>query len=367
MRLVLAFFIASSLSFVCTESIFAQQEKDETYLARVISMEESKEKAVPNIDKQVMYKTVTVLFLNGELEGQSKELTDAGFLLTVGSKVYVRHVTAFDGSQYFSIQEPYRLPVLGFIVFGFIVLVFILGGKQGILSMIALFVSFGLIFRYLFPSILTGGNVIVLSTIGALLTLLVVMVMTHGFTRLTLSAYLGCLLSVFATLFFATWAVKATALTGFASEESVYLNLATNGNINFVALLIGGIIIGVVGVLDDITITQASVVNELYRANTSLTKLELYKRALRVGKDHMGAVINTLILAYTGASLPIVLLLYVSDSPFLELVNREVITTEIIRSIAGSAGLLVAVPLTTLIAVFLVKGDETTHKHHHHA
>ena len=104
----------------------------------------------------------------------------------------------------------------------------------------------------------------------------------------------------------------------------MYLNIATGGHLNFVALLIGGIIIGVVGVIDDVAITQASVVSELKHANQNLSKKQLYTKALKVGKDHIGAVINTLILAYTGASLPLVLLLYTSTTPVLELTRVEV-------------------------------------------
>jgi uncharacterized membrane protein len=132
-----------------------------------------------------------------------------------------------------------------------------------------------------------------------------------------------------------------------------------------VALLIGGIIIGVIGVIDDIAITQASVVHELHAANPAYSRRTLYIKALKVGKDHMGAVINTLILAYTGASLPLVLLLYTSTAPVIELINREAIATEIIRAIVGSIGLLAAVPLTTLIAVWLMYGHTEKHTHAH--
>ncbi len=344
------------------------QDKEATYLAEVISIKSSNVKDVPNTDVQAVYKTVVVHFLSGDKEGKTQTITDSGFALKVDDKVYVRYTKTADGSEYYSIQEPYRVPALLWLAGIFVIAVLIFGGKQGFLALVALFISFGVIFKLLFPGIIQGDNIILIATTGALTSLFVVMYMTHGFTRLTTAAFLGCSCTVLFTLLLAKYAVHITALTGFSDEESVYLNIATKGNLDFVALLVGGIIIGVLGVVDDVAITQASVVNELHHANPSMSMRMLYGKALKVGKDHMGAVINTLILAYTGASLPLILLLYISNTPTLELINREAIATEIVRSIVGSVGLLLAVPLTTLIAVFLMYGKvhtSSTHTHHH--
>lgn len=347
-------------------STLLAQDVELTELARVIRIEKEETQAVPNTDTEATYQTVRVKFLSGEFTDRETTITETAFRMSEGDKVYVRYLRTQDGAEYFTIQEPYRLDGL-LILFGlFFAAVLILGGKQGFLSLIALFLSFGLIFRFLFPEIVSGGNVVVIATAGALASLFVVMYLTHGFTRLTTAAFLGCTLSVLVTVFLAQYAVTLTKLTGFASEESVYLNLATKGGLDFVALLVGGIIIGVIGVIDDVSVTQASVVNQLKLANPTLSVRVLYTKALTVGKDHMGAVINTLILAYAGASLPLVLLLYVSDAPLLQLLNRELIATELVRSIVGSLGLILAVPLTTLIAVFLMKGEKDHgHKHAH--
>lgn len=356
-----------SFSFVHAQEPALMEDKDVTLLARVVSIESSELQEVPNTDTRALYQTVVVEFLSGEKQGERITITDSAFEMEEGDKVYVRHLQTADGGEYFSIQEPYRLTALFVLLMVFFVTVLLFGGKQGFLSLVALFISFGGVFKFLFPEIIDGGNVVIISTAGALLSLFVVMYLTHGFTRLTTAAFLGCTLSVIATLLLAKYAVTVTALTGFASEESVYLNLATKGGLDFVALLIGGIIIGVIGVIDDVAITQASVVNQIKATNPKIPALDLYAKALKVGKDHMGAVINTLILAYAGASLPLVLLLYVSNAPALELLNREVIATEIVRSVVGSIGLILAVPLTTAIAVFLMKGkNEEDFSHHHH-
>ena len=352
------------------------KDKEETILARVVKVTDSVIKDVPNTETKALYQTVTVRFIKGERIGKEVTIQDTSFPMKVGDKVYVRYITTSDASEYYSIQEPYRIQALLYLFGFFFIAVLLFGGKQGFLSLVALFISFGVIFKILFPQIIEGGNVVVIATLGALLSLFVVMYMTHGFTRLTTAAFLGCTASVLVTLLLAIVSVKATALTGFSDEESVFLNIATKGNIDFIALLVGGIIIGVIGVVDDVAITQASVVHELRHANPNLSSRDLYKKASAVGKNHMGAVINTLILAYTGASLPLVLLLYVSESPVLELINREAIATEIIRSCVGSIGLLCAVPLTTIIAIILMKDSSYTqrgarnthgvaHTHHH--
>jgi hypothetical protein len=160
--------------------------------------------------------------------------------------------------------------------------------------------------------------------------------------------------------------------TCFASDAAIYLNFSTRGALDFSGLLLGGILIGVLGVLDDVAITQASVTIELVRANTALRWVDLYRRALRVGQDHIGSLVNTLALAYTGVSLPLLMLFARTDSGFLDIVNQEVVASEIVRTLVGSFGLMLTVPATTLIAVWYVRrfgvpeeqGHEG-HAHHH--
>lgn len=342
------------------------QEKEEIILARVLAVTEEVVKDVPNTETSALYQTLTLSLEEGNKIGEKVTLTDTAFNVKKGDRVYLRHVTSFDGDEYYSMYDVYRVPQLLILLSIFFLAVLVVGKKKGLLSLIALFLSFGVIFKILFPSIVTGGNVILLSTLGALLSLFIAMFLTHGFGRVTVASFLGCSLSVLVTLLLSIYAVGSTSLTGFATEESVFLNLATKGGLDFTALLVGGIIIGVIGVIDDVAITQASVVNELRSANPTLSMTDLYRKAMNVGRDHMGAVINTLILAYTGSSLPLVLLLYVSDAPFVQLINREMITTEIVRTMVGSIGLLSAVPLTTLIAVLIIKKGNTKDVHHSH-
>ena len=132
--------------------------------------------------------------------------------------------------------------------------------------------------------------------------------------------------------------------------------------------MLGAIIIGVLGVLDDIAVTQAAIVTELYGSNASLSRLEVYKKALRIGREHVGALVNTLVLAYTGASLPLLLHFYTASSSISSAINTELFATEIVRTIVGSIGLVLAVPIVTLLAVLYLKDytPKNPHSHTHH-
>jgi uncharacterized membrane protein len=166
-------------------------------------------------------------------------------------------------------------------------------------------------------------------------------------------------------------AVKLAYFTGLGSEDAWYLSIDQKLPLNFKGLLLGGIMIGVLGVLDDIAVTQASVVRELYSSAAHLTKAQIYKKALRVGQEHVGALVNTLALAYTGASLPLLMLISTPSAyPFAVTVSKELFAVEIIRTIVGSIGLVLTVPITTLLAVYMLehyRGKDYDHDHHGHS
>jgi uncharacterized membrane protein len=171
--------------------------------------------------------------------------------------------------------------------------------------------------------------------------------------------------AVFITSLLATWAVYITKLSGFSEEASVYLNFNTGGNLNFSGLLLGAIIIGVLGVLDDIAVTQSAVVTELFDSNKNISRHEVYRRAMRVGKEHVGALVNTLVLAYTGTALPLLLLFSIYEYKFTTVINMEIFATEIIRTIIGSIGLVLTVPIVTLLAVVYLKDYKPKNQHNH--
>ena len=178
---------------------------------------------------------------------------------------------------------------------------------------------------------------------------------THKVNRTTHAAVLGLLATVAVTGLIAYWAIAATQLSGFLDESAVWLNFASDGSIDFVGLLLGAMLIGALGILYDAAIGQAVAVDELLRAMPEMPVRRLFTRAMRIGREHIGALVNTLAIAYVGVALPLLLLFQsYGDESFLQVVNREMFATEIVRALVGSIGIVLAVPITTLAAIFLL-------------
>jgi uncharacterized membrane protein len=250
----------------------------------------------------------------------------------------------------------------------FLVLVFLFGGIQGIRGLATLLGSLVLIFYVLLPGIYAGISPVLVSIGVASLIIIVGSYLTHGFRRSTTAAMLGMIATVLITGAGTYYVIHAAQLSGFTTESNAYLNFNTGGTIDMVGLLFGGIMIGLLGVLYDIAIGQAVAVEELVRAASHYTRRQVYRRALRIGREHIGALINTLAIAYVGASLPLLLLFRQSDVSIPYVINSELFATEIIRILMGSIGLILAVPITTLIASYFltqknVSGEPSEHTH----
>lgn len=334
-----------------------RSEKIETFKAEIVSIMDGAE--------SVGVKDFLVKVLNGEYTGKNITVYSNGLPYEVGDVIFVDHIFDTDGSEYWRAAEYDRLSGLGILGFVFVVFVLSLFGLKGLKSLMSLVVSMLIIFFVLIPLTLQGYNPLLVATLVSLALLFVVMFFTHGYNRNTLSAMLGCFISIVVTIFIAYFSIVKNRITGISSEESAALFYNAGGAINFELLVIASIIIGVIGIVDDSAITQAGVVSELKKANPNLSLREYYTRAMRVGRDHAGAMINTLVLAYTGSSLSLLLLFQTSTAPVLQIINKEIIATEIIRSLVGSIGLLLAIPLTTLFAVYLTRGESSHHGHNH--
>jgi uncharacterized membrane protein len=362
-RLILAFAL---ISFVPIAA-HAQEPSiapDVTVLekARVVSVQNTEERPVAGAGIMTTYQELTAEVLEGAEKGAVVSLENDYVPLAAGELFYLLHTKgALDGVDTYAVSEPYRINALLILVGFFVLLVALLGGKQGIRGLIALAGGFVLIVSFLLPGILAGYSPVLISVIVASLIAVVGSYITHGFNRTTSVAVLGMVGTILLTGVLALIAVKATRLTGLSSEESVYLNLNTHGSINLQGLLLGGILIGLLGVLYDAAIGQAVAVEELHAVAPHLSRRAIFKRAMRIGREHIGALVNTLAIAYVGASLPLLLLFYNSGTgTFAMHVNQEIFATEIVRTIVGSVGLILAVPITTLIAVgMLIKGAGT--------
>jgi len=355
-------------TIVFTPQLQAQEVHNElqgTYRGKVIEVVSSEERTVPGTQTATPVQTIDVEVLDGPFDGDIITIENDFLALDEGDRFYFNYNVYLDGSESYAVTNIDRRGPLSVFVALFAFAVIALGGWQGVRSLVALGVSFLAIFYVLLPGLLAGYNPLMLSFLVAAGILFGAIFFTHGFNRESLVAYSGTMLAVGLTGILAIIAVSATELSGFASDESVYLNFNTNGLLDFTGLLLGAIIVGVLGVLDDIAVTQAAVVVELYNSNSKLSPREVYKRALRVGREHVGALVNTLVLAYAGASLPLLMYFYLAPVGFWSLINSELFATEIIRAVVGSIGLIMTVPIVTGLAVWYLKDYESKHSHGH--
>lgn len=275
-----------------------------------------------------------------------------GIPVAPGDRVLVTETVGPSGTAYLLVDRVRTAPLraLGLV---FAVLVVAVGRWRGAWSLVGLAASFGVIVRFLIPAILSGWDPLVATATGGGAIVCATLVLAHGVTWKTAAALAGTVLSLFAAIAVAAVGVEVARLTGFADEDAVTLQIASGGVIEARGILLSGIIIGALGVLDDVTTTQAATVFELRHANPLLGARELITRALNVGRDHIASTVNTLMLAYAGAALPLVVLLAAQPEPLGILLSRELIATEVVRTLAGSIGIVAAVPITTLIAALI--------------
>lgn len=337
------------------------------YEAAVRTVSETVYEDVPGTNARHIRQPIEIEFLEGplvhEVRGVVNELTP----VSVGTIVYVQYIQDIDGVEYlyvFEVQRSWGIYVF-LIVFATILIVF--GGMQGVRALLALTLGLLGIAYVLIPGLLAGYSPVLISIAVAATVLFLALMLTHGFNRGALIAFLGTTLAVCITGFFALYAIRLVHLTGIPSETEWYLALNAGHSIDLLGLLLGGIIIGVLGALDDIAITQVATVQELYAANTQLTPYDVYTRAMRVGKAHVGSLVNTLALAYTGAALPLLLLFYSGGASGVPFTNLEVFATEIVRILVSSIGLVLTVPITTVLAAYGIRGHAHTPSLHMHS
>ena len=368
--LLLIFTLASNISFAQEGEMI--QDKSEVVKAEVLEVLNQTEGNIPGTDiGGGVYQTISIKILEGDQKGDIVTIENDYIMLEKGDKFFLYHsIDGLDGREVYSVRDVDRRSVVIFFVALFIAVVLFFSGKQGVRSLLGLAGSFLVILYVLIPALLNGYPPMLTSILVATIILFFAIYFTHGFNRVSTVAFTGTVLAVVLTGVLAYLGVTLAHLTGFASEEAFYLNLNTRGTLDFTGLLLGGIMIGVLGVLDDIAVTQAAVVRELYHSAPHLSRREVYQKALRVGKEHVGALVNTLALAYTGASLPLLLFFSTTDSSVANIINQEIFATEIIRTVVGSVGLILTVPITTLRAVYMLKGykgkgEPNTHSHVH--
>jgi len=273
-------------------------------------------------------------------------------LFRPGDRVYLERLTGPDGDRFF-ISDFVRTGSLLWIVALFMGLVVLVGRGKGLRSLVGTAWSLLVILTFVVPQILAGRDPVVVSIAGSALLLAVSTYLVYGWNPKAHAAVAGMMSSLVLTGLLAALFVRWTRLTGLGAEESGYLVLELGPGVDLRGLVLGGIIIGSLGVLDDICVGQASAIFELVNANRDLSWKDLFRHSLNIGRDHIAAMVNTLLLAYVGASMPLMLVFTIYQESLWRRINREPIAEEVVRTLVGSMGLVLAVPITGLIASLL--------------
>ncbi len=338
---LVAVLLLSAVFFCSTTTICAQ--KAETFEGTIQSVSEN---------------FVRVQVNSGQLEGEtiSVKITEAESVADITTPEYkegdaVVLTKEGENGEYYISSFVRRNDLL--VLFAiFILLAVVIGGLRGVASLAGLAISFLVVLKFLIPQISAGYDPVLISILSSLIIIPATFYLSHGLNKKTTAAIVGTLVSLIITGLLAYYFVSSANITGYASDEAGFLKAVGIVDVNMQALVLAGIIIGLLGVLDDITVAQSAVVEQIYSANKDLGKQEIFKRSMQVGKDHIASMVNTLVLVYAGASLPLLLLFTSDPQPITQLVNYELLAEEITRMLLGSIGLILAVPVTTAIAAF---------------
>jgi uncharacterized membrane protein len=323
----------------------------------------------------------TVKVLEGRNKGATARLQLSGASGPVSAKVGDR-VRVFKtpapppGTPVTEQPPPYsfadfdrRAPMLWLTV-AFVVLLLLTGRFNGLRALIGLAASLAVLLKFVIPSILDGHSPLAVALIGSFGVLLATIPVSYGIGAKAIAAWLGTAVSLLLAVELADQFTRLAHLTGASSEEAVFLSTSAS-RLSLQGLLLAGMVVGALGVLADLTVSQASTVIALRRANPSLGFGGLFRGALDVGHDHIAATVNTLVFAYAGASLPVLLIFSIGGTTFTDAVNSEAVAEEVIAALIGSIGLIASMPITTALAALLAvrvpeRQLETAHAGHVH-
>lgn len=300
---------------------------------------------------------VTFSILEGEAAGEiyEQEFPDErGQPVFLAGDEVLLSVTPFeDGTLGFQYADRNRDVLLGALALVFAIAVIGLGRLRGVAALVALALSIGMLLVFILPAIIAGKDAVLVAVVGGGAIMLFSLYLAHGYNRLTHVATLGAFGALALTAGLSWLTVTLGRFSGLVSEESFFLLSIPGVDLN--GILLAGIVLGALGALDDVTVTQASAVWEVHGANPSLSSSDVYAAGIRVGRDHIVSTVNTLLLAYAGASLPLLILFTLSDQPLGVVVSSEVVALEVVRTLVGSIGLVAAVPFTTWLSSIVVK------------
>jgi uncharacterized membrane protein len=297
--------------------------------------------------------------------------------LAEGDAIVLRHFPDSPAEFRYAFEDYQRSTPLLWLLAGFVVVVLAFGRFQGLRALAGLGLSLLVLVLFVVPALLRDTPAISVALVGCAAVAFLAIYLAHGVNIASSIALTGTLFSLAVTAALAIAVAGATQLSGLASEEAQTLRITADA-LDLRGLLVAGIVIGALGVLDDVTVSQVSTVAALRRANPDLGLWSLYREAHRVGRDHVASAVNTLVLAYAGASLPLLLFFAQGGQPVTRLVTGELMAVEIVRMLVGSIGLVISVPVTTFLAAAILgeagvdslpadDGHGHGHAHHHGA
>ncbi len=304
-------------------------------------------------------KKATIRVDTGKDEGRTfTEIVqpDQSRQLHQGEKVVVAYEPSAPRDLQYSVTDVNRKFPMALLAGIFAVAVVVVGRLRGVMALVALAVSFLVLTLFILPAILEGSNPLLVAVVGSSAIMLIALYMCHGLSARTSVAVLGTLISLSLIGVLGSLFIGWAALTG-NTDDNTGLIHGLYPSIDMSGLLLAGVIIGSLGVLDDVTVTQTSAVWELHEANPSMGWRGLYRAGIRIGRDHIASVVNTLVLAYAGAALPLLLLFSIAQSSVGTVANSELVAEEIVRTLVGSIGLVASVPVTTALAALVVAAD----------
>lgn len=349
------------------------QPAEQLYVrAKVVAITQERTDTVAGLERTVQAAQLRIL--SGPDTGLDMQIENgilpnrADMRLRTGETIIMQRLEQPSGEVQYLVREKYRLHVLLLLTLAFFALGFLLGGKTGVSAIIGLAASIGVIYFFIVPQIVAGRQPLLISCIGAVLIACSSIYFAHGFNRRTTIALFSTGITLLCSVCTAVVFVWFAKLFGMGTEETMFFQTGPLQTVDLRGLLLGGIIIGALGVLDDITTAQTAAIDELSKANPKLGFAELYKAGTSIGREHIASLINTLALAYAGASLPLLLLFFTgTDTPWWVILNSEFLAEEIVRTLVGSITLLLAVPISTwLAAKMFANGHHTNAKGHSH-
>ncbi len=367
-RITLLFFF--TLIFFCASlaPVTAQIDEEITSNARPgveqldVRVEQViEEKNIDVMGRTQLYQKLDVRITRGPQKGQRLTIENGDLPIINLQRYYpgdrikiAKSTNSDDGTVFYYVTDYSRRHALMQLFIVFIAVVIAVARWRGIVSLLGMAVSLGIIMWILLPQILSGKDPVMITVLCTIFIIPITYTLSHGFNRKTIAAMIGTVIAMVCTGILTNLFISTAKLYGFASEEAGFLQVYLDGTLDIRGLLYAGILIGALGVMDDITVSQAAIVEQLRQAAPKTSALSLYRRAMAVGHDHIASLVNTLVLVYTGASLPLLLLFVHTGQPFADVFDLEIIAEEVVRTLVGSIGLIIAVPITTAIACWIV-------------